>query len=1457
MKNLIINLILMILSSPILFAQSNSDIDPNAITNPLATTFTDDLFDHQFDFICGDASGEAGIETNGDYIYTSKWNGDGFFCYEMDGTFLGAFPVPGESAVRDLAYDGTYFYGAAANTALYEMDFVGQSGTLISTLNAPIETRAIAYDSYYEAFYANNWSTPITLYDRSGNILNQFDCGVHESYYGFAYIHFDGDGPWLYGFAQSGGASQTVIVQIDPLTGSETGVTFDAIGYSSTGTGIAGGLAAFDTYAPGWWTLLGIIQNETIFGIEGGIAGSCFYFDLKLTSIVEPNSGFALGIENIVIGVKSFGSFPQSNFEVRYKVNGTEWVTETVPGPITFGETIEYTFNTPYNFSEFGEYFIEAEVILEGDENPDNNSKEKTIENFDPSNMCEYSITMWDDYGDGWNGGYVQIFGDGVEFINATLASGGGPETIEFLVEDEAFLTAVWTAGGWPYECSYEIFDVNGNSIFQDGFWGVEPTGGDIGYASCWIPDFDAGVTNIISPQSGMLLGIEPVIIDVKNSGAQTLSGIPVGFNLDCAGWINEIIPGPIGSGEEVEYTFSATVDLTELGTYFIEICTLVPDDEFPLNDCQDIFIQNINCYYDYASTNTENEYIANVLMGDIDNSSEWQGEIADYTNLYTVVNFGIPQEIVVTNGNPNPLDYVTVWVDWNLDCVFEQGEESIEEFPLINNGTGSIFTGNIIAPAEAIEELHRMRIRMTYNVPPLPYCNSDYGEVEDYSLFVGEFIPPDILWNPISFSQFVEIGQIARDSLTIKNIGEGPLLWNIEVSVPWLIVEPIGSIVESNDSIELILSFNAGYLQAGSYLANLILTTNDSTNLEIILPVEMFVGFKTVTQTYELEEGFRFISSNAIPPDPEMIVVMDDILNENLAFIRNSQGQILRKIGGVWVNGIGDWVIEEGYLIKMFNEDTFSIEGLIVNPNNPISLETGYQFISYFPENLMDALVAFEAIIGDDLDFIRNSSGQMIRKIGSVWINGIGECNPGEGYLVKMYSDDVLIYPSTSFTCGSPFIDPRDGQIYNSVQISGKCWMAENLNIGTMINGAEEMTNNSIIEKYCYDNDLANCDEYGGLYQWNEIMQYTITQGEQGICPVGWYIPTDSELKILEGNVDSQYPVGDPIWHTFGWRGFDVGLNLKSTSSWYLNGNGLDSFGFRILPGGSRNYDGNFNNIGVITFLWSSTKRHSNDAYHRHLSYNHNEINRGYIERMNGNSVRCLMDDSKFINLSNIEKNEDKKNTKIEMFHFSFISGNPADPVFTIYVDGLEIGDEIAAFDEDILVGAIKINSQNKFDNELPVFSTLNYGKGYISGNPIILKIWNKSENKEYILKDYTFSNPYGDAWIENVFPSEDGEYSLLHFSTIGISDENVKNEISIYPNPSDGIFNISIEGVEEKVQIKVFDIHGTYNRLFEIEETKGITTKQLDLIGLAAGVYFISISEENFNQVKKIVIQ
>ncbi len=603
------------------------------------------------------------------------------------------------------------------------------------------------------------------------------------------------------------------------------------------------------------------------------------------------------------------------------------------------------------------------------------------------------------------------------------------------------------------------------------------------------------------------------------------------------------------------------------------------------------------------------------------------------------------------------------------------------------------------------------------------------------------------------------------------------------------------------------------------------------------------------VTQQIDISTGYSFVSSYIIPDNPDILIVMADVLNDNLDFVRNSQGSMLRKIGPNWVNGIGDWVVEEGYLVKMNADDSFSINGTLINPTTPIPVEIGFQFVSYFLETPMDAMISFETIIGDDLDFVRNSQGQTLRKIGPIWVNGIGDCQPGEGYLVKMFADGVLIYPgSSTFTCGDSFTDPRDEQTYNTVQIGDQCWMAENLNIGEMINGSENMTDNGVIEKYCYDNDPANCEIYGGLYQWNEIMEYTTTQGVQGICPAGWSIPTDNEWTTLTDHLGGISVAGGKMKEvgTIHWNPPNTGATNESR--------------FTALPGGSRElYYNNFYDITYSSFFWSSTYfNNSNMAWGRNIYYDDNHVFRGISDMIYGYSIRCLQDNpivntnerGSFDNLSSWDNKRSYelsglKRKNNEAIHFVFKEGNPAEAVYTIYVKGIEIGDEVAAYDGNKMIGSVRINSQNAFENELPVFSTLINGQGYKEGNPIILKLW--SENK-LVPADFTMESMY-DSYVSDVYPEGDGKYSIVNI--IKASLPEAEEIISIYPNPATE--NISIISTNEIFEVSILNGFGQSVYESQIYDTN----IQINTSNLESGIYIIRIKTINGLKTQKFIIK
>jgi hypothetical protein len=247
------------------FEKPSLEYDPNATLHSHHGSSTDELFDLQFCFPVAVGDGEAGIECDGNYFYTTKMNGNAFYKYELDGTYIGEFTVDGcPGSIGDLAYDGQYFYGGAASNTVYEMDFDTQ--TTISTINAPIAVSAIAYDEVNDGFWASNWSDTITLFDRSGNILDSFPCGTWLSYYGFAWENTLPGGPYLWCYC-SDVSTQNQLIQFDISTGLETGVNFD-VSNAIPLTGIPGGLYITDQIILGQWTIGGLCQNDVIWGLE-------------------------------------------------------------------------------------------------------------------------------------------------------------------------------------------------------------------------------------------------------------------------------------------------------------------------------------------------------------------------------------------------------------------------------------------------------------------------------------------------------------------------------------------------------------------------------------------------------------------------------------------------------------------------------------------------------------------------------------------------------------------------------------------------------------------------------------------------------------------------------------------------------------------------------------------------------------------------------------------------------------------------------------------------------------------------------------------------------------------------------------------------------------------------------------------------------------------------------------
>jgi uncharacterized protein (TIGR02145 family) len=104
-------------------------------------------------------------------------------------------------------------------------------------------------------------------------------------------------------------------------------------------------------------------------------------------------------------------------------------------------------------------------------------------------------------------------------------------------------------------------------------------------------------------------------------------------------------------------------------------------------------------------------------------------------------------------------------------------------------------------------------------------------------------------------------------------------------------------------------------------------------------------------------------------------------------------------------------------------------------------------------------------------------------------------------------------------------FTDTRDGKTYKTTKIGEQVWMAENLNY--YVSGSR-----------CYDNKSTNCEIYGRLYNWEAAMT---------ICPVGWHLPSETELDKLITAIDGENEAGKALKTRNGWRDYKKGKSGKT----------------------------------------------------------------------------------------------------------------------------------------------------------------------------------------------------------------------------------------------------------------------------------------------------------------------
>jgi hypothetical protein len=203
----------------------------------------------------------------------------------------------------------------------------------------------------------------------------------------------------------------------------------------------------------------------------------------------------------------------------------------------------------------------------------------------------------------------------------------------------------------------------------------------------------------------------------------------------------------------------------------------------------------------------------------------------------------------------------------------------------------------------------------------------------------------------------------------------------------------------------------------------------------------------------------------------------------------------------------------------------------------------------------------------------------------------------------------------------------------------------------------------------------------------------------------------------------------------------------------------------------------------------------------------------------------------------------------------FSVAEGNGSDHMNINLVDldesGLSVGDELAAFDGDLCVGALHITNQHLLEGSASLLASCASGNtrndGFNEGSSIRLQVWNHITGEQSAIQISILNGSANYLKNESIL----GKLKSLTTAAPILED---KSQIEVFPNPSQGQFTVRFSDVPVLgSRIDVYDVSG---RKITSQLITGIT-EEIDITGQAAGMYLVKSNIGVKETINKLVIQ
>ncbi len=427
--------------------------------------------------------------------------------------------------------------------------------------------------------------------------------------------------------------------------------------------------------------------------------------------------------------------------------------------------------------------------------------------------------------------------------------------------------------------------------------------------------------------------------------------------------------------------------------------------------------------------------------------------------------------------------------------------------------------------------------------------------------------------------------------------------------------------------------------------------------NIIIFLSIILFVIFVLIFVFVFLKKESvpTHVSAEALSYNEIKITwTGEDNVSQYNIYRKEDRNELLRRVG---------FSLEEEYIDTNLEENKtyyYAITQVVNFRESDYSAVVEVKTDPGIPKNLKAVAVPFQEELAVRVDLIWDYSiyanyyniyrsqekDGYYEKIGTAMNENFSDRGilPGERYYYVItqviddregdFSNKVDVVTDFSWSCGDEL---RHGlNTYKTIRIGNQCWFQENMNISDN----EEVVSHCSITRHCYENDLTMCNRYGGLYNFDSIIcNEEGAKNPQGICPLGWRIPSDDDWSVLEIEVG----MGRTETTQYGFRGSNEGSKLAGRYDlWedgFLRQSSVFAFSeFNVLPAGmqpSLNLSV-FRGLGEDALFWSSTRANDDEgcrlsgenAYNtREFNYNSMQIKKDCRRKSRTAHLRCMRD--------------------------------------------------------------------------------------------------------------------------------------------------------------------------------------------------------------------------------------